>query len=106
MLINSSFSIYIGTMKTVKMTITSADKASRLELFVRIPWFIITAIILWIYTIIALICMVVQWFYILITGKRQKTLNNVIRVYVIYRAKFGAYLSLLTDERSPLLPED
>jgi hypothetical protein len=93
-------------MKTVKINVSSQDKASRVELFVRILWFIISAIILWFFSIIAIICLIVHWFYILVTGKRQKTLNNVLRVYVYYRAKVDAYLMMLTEERNPLLPED
>jgi cellulose synthase/poly-beta-1,6-N-acetylglucosamine synthase-like glycosyltransferase len=93
-------------MKTVKIDVTSKDRASRLELFIRILWLIVGGIILWLYSIIAAICIIVQWFFILIMGRRNKSLNNVIKVYLYYRTKFEAYLMMLTDERSPLLPED
>jgi hypothetical protein len=93
-------------MKTVKIDVTSKDRASRLELFIRIIWLIVGGIILWLYSIIAAICIIVQWFFILIMGRRNKPLNNVIKVYLYYRTKFEAYLMMLTDERSPLLPED
>ncbi len=93
-------------MKSIKVSVTSTDKAKRWELLVRILWAIVCGIILWVYSIIVLICLVVHWFYILITGKRNKTLNNVIRVYFYYRTKLEGYLFLLTDERSPILPED
>jgi hypothetical protein len=93
-------------MKTVKIDVTSKDRASRLELFIRIIWLIVGGIILWLYSIIAAICIIVQWFFILIMGRRNKSLNNVIKVYLYYRTKFEAYLMMLTDERSPLLPED
>jgi hypothetical protein len=93
-------------MKTVKIDIKSNDKALRWELFVRILWAIVGGIILWVYSIIALVCIILHWFFILITGRRNKTLNNVLKVYLYYRTKFEAYLIMLTDERSPLLPED
>ncbi|MGD0728744.1 MAG: DUF4389 domain-containing protein [Candidatus Micrarchaeaceae archaeon] len=93
-------------MKTLKIDVKSGEKASRLELFVRILWLIVGGIILWFYSIIAIVCIIVHWFFILITGKRNKTLNNVLRVYLYYKTKFEAYLIMLTDERSPLLPED
>jgi hypothetical protein len=93
-------------MKTVKVDVKSNDKASRLELFVRILWAIVGGIILWIFSIIAILCVIVHWFFILITGKRNKALNNLLRVYLYYRTKFEAYIIMLTDERSPLLPED
>lgn len=93
-------------MKTVKISVLSTDKASRAELFVRILWFIVSAIVLCVFGVIALLCLIVHWFYILITGKRHKTLNNVLRVYVYYRAKMEAYTMMVTEERSPILPED
>lgn len=93
-------------METVKIDIASADKASRSELFVRILWCIVSGIVLWFFSIIAGVCLVVQWLYILVTGKRHKTLNKVIKVYLYYRTKMYAYLMMLTDERSPILPED
>ncbi len=93
-------------MKTVKIDVKSSEKASRGELFVRILWLIVGGIVLWAFSIIAIICIVLQWFFILITARRNKTLNNVIKVYLYYRTKFEGYLMMLTDERSPLLPED
>jgi hypothetical protein len=93
-------------MKTVKISVTSLDKASRVELFVRILWAIVSGIVLWFFSILACVCLIVQWFYILITGKRHKTLNKVLRVYLYYRTKMAAYIMMLTEERSPILPED
>ena len=93
-------------MKTVKIEIISRDKASRVELFVRIIWFILSAIVLWFFSILALLCLVVHWFYILITGKRHKGLNNLIKSYIIYRTKMTIYAFLLTEERNPIFPED
>ena len=93
-------------MKTLKIDVKSSDKSPRWELLVRILWAIVGGIVLWFFSIIAIVCIIVHWFYILITGKRHKTLNNVLKVYLYYRTKLGAYVMMLTDERSPLLPED
>jgi hypothetical protein len=93
-------------MKTVKVDVKSDNKSPRLELFVRILWAIVGGIVLWFFSIIAVVCIIVHWFFILITGRRNKTLNNVIRVYLYYKTKFEAYVTMLTDERSPILPED
>jgi cellulose synthase/poly-beta-1,6-N-acetylglucosamine synthase-like glycosyltransferase len=92
-------------MDTVKINVTSQNKASRVELFVRILWFIVSCVVLFFFSIIAIICLIVHWLYILILGKRHKTLNNVIRAYVYYRTKMEAYTMMLTEERSPILPE-
>ena len=93
-------------MKTVKVAITGQNKASRLELFIRIVWFIVSAVVLWAFGIIMVICLVIQWFYILITGKRHKSLNDIIKSYIYYRTKMEAYGYLTTEERNPIFPED
>ncbi len=93
-------------MKTVRVDIKSQEKASRVELFVRIVWVIVSAIVLWLFSILACICTVIQWLYILVTGKRHRGLNNLLRIYVIYKTKLGAYAHMLTEERNPIFPED
>jgi hypothetical protein len=93
-------------MKTVKIKIKSQDRASRLELFIRIVWVIVSSIVLWLFGLLACVCAVVQWFYILIAGRRHKGLNKLLKVYVLYKAKLGAYSLMLTDERNPVFPED
>jgi Domain of unknown function (DUF4389) len=93
-------------MKTVKISIKSKDVASRLELFVRIVWTIVSGIVLCVFSLLAFLCLVVHWLYILITGRRHKGLNNLLRVYVLYRTKLYAYSFMLTDERNPIFPED
>jgi len=93
-------------MKTVKVEIKNHDKASRVELFVRIVWAIISGIVLCLFGIVALMCLVVHWLYILVEGKRHKGLNNLLRSYVVYRTKVMAYIFMLTEERNPIFPED
>ena len=93
-------------MKTVKIDIKSSAKSPRIELFVRIIWGIVSAIVLIIFGIIAGLCLIVHWFYILITGKRSKMLNDVVKKYLYYHTKVSAYLSMVTDERNPILPEE
>jgi hypothetical protein len=92
-------------MKTLNTTITSASKSSRVELFVRILWAILSCIVLFFFSIVAIICVILHWIYILITGKRSKGLNDVLKSYVIYRFRVDGYLMMLTDERNPLIPQ-
>jgi uncharacterized membrane protein len=92
-------------MKTVQYDVQSDQKASRVELFVRIIWGIISMIVLWILAVIAGICFILQWLYILVSGKRSTELNKVIKIYVRYQVGVISYLYLLTDERNPILPE-
>ncbi|MBI5223590.1 DUF4389 domain-containing protein [Candidatus Micrarchaeota archaeon] len=93
-------------MKTVKCEITYVEKASRLELFIRLLWMIPTCIVFFFLMIIASILNYVQWIYILILGKRHKGMHDWLVKYVAYTAKFDSYLLLLTDERNPIMPED
>lgn len=93
-------------MDTVKVDVKSAEKASRLELFIRIVWMIPTMVVLWVFSLVASICMVIHWFFILITGRRNNTLNDVVKKYMYYITKVNGYMTLLTDERNPILPED
>jgi Domain of unknown function (DUF4389) len=93
-------------MKTLKIEVKSDKKASRVELFVRILWAIISGIVLFFFGIVAIICIVLHWFYILITGKRSKSLNDVMKSYLFYRCRLEGYLFMLTDERSPIIPKD
>ncbi len=92
-------------MKTVKYETKFLPKAGRLELFIRWLWLIPTAIVACILEIIAMIAAVLQWFHILVLGKRHKFLHTWILKLIAYDVKFKSYFLLLTDERNPLLPE-
>lgn len=93
-------------MKTVQIAVKSDNKASRLELFIRIVWAIPTGIFFWLFSIVAGVCLILHWLFILITGTRNNALNDIIKTYVYYQAKVHSYMSLLTDERNPIFPED
>ena len=92
-------------MKTVKITVTSAEKASRWELIIRIVWTILCSIVLGIVGIFAVIAIVLQWFHILILGKRQMQLNKFATNWLIAFAALHFYKNLSTDERPPIVPE-
>ena len=92
-------------MKTVKSQISYKEKASRLELFVRIIYAIPIVIVLWIFSFLAGLAQLILWFHILILGRRHKALGNFIKAYVTYVFRARAYLDLVTDERPPIIPE-
>jgi len=91
-------------METVKINVTSAEKASRLELFIRWIWGTIVAIILGIIGIFACIAMFIQWFYILILGRRSEDLSNVVKGYLEYLVHVMSYTYFMTDRRPDILP--
>ena len=81
------------------------EKASRLELFIRIVYSIFIAIVLMVYSLIAQLCMFVQWIVILILGRRVKGLNNIIKGFLEYNVHVISYCNFLTDKRPGILPK-
>jgi hypothetical protein len=93
-------------MKTVDMTVKVEKNPSRVELIIRLIWMMVCGFVLAIFGVIAEICWVIQFIYILILGKRMDALDPWIAKVVKGGAKLNAYAALLTDERPPLVPED
>jgi hypothetical protein len=83
---------------------TFEHDASRLELLVRIAYWIIIGIVLWVYGILAFICLFIQWFYILILGRRNEALSNFARGYLEYLVHVMNYTYLMTDKRPDIMP--
>jgi hypothetical protein len=78
--------------------------AGRLELLVRILYWILIGIVLWVYGIIAGICLFIQWFHILILGYRNETLSDIARGYLEYLIHVMPYTYIMTDTRPEILP--
>ena len=79
-------------------------EASRLELLVRILYWILIGIVTWVYGIIAGICLLIQWFWILILGKRNETLSNIAKGYLEYMIHVMSYTYFMTDKRPDIMP--
>ena len=93
-------------MKTVKIDVTYVEKAGRWELLIRFLWSIPSYIVMAVFSIIASIVMVAQFLHILVLGKRNKALHDIILKYMVYSTEWQIYVALLTDERNPLMPEN
>ena len=78
--------------------------ASRLELFIRIVYSIAISVVLMVYGIIAEICLIIQWFVILILGRRSKGLSNFVKGYFEYLVHVISYVYWMTDERPGIMP--
>ncbi|ATU08917.1 DUF4389 domain-containing protein [Methanohalophilus portucalensis] len=87
-----------------KQLFSYEKKASRLELFFRIIYSILIGIVLYIYGIFTGICLVLQWFVILIAGRRIERLNRIIKGYLEYCTHVIGYLFLTTDIRPSIKP--
>ena len=78
--------------------------ARRVELLVRILYWILIGIVLWIYGLIAFICLFIQWFVILILGHRNQDLSDFARGYLEYAVHVMPYMYIMTDRRPNILP--
>ncbi|HUT38971.1 MAG TPA: DUF4389 domain-containing protein [Methanoregula sp.] len=94
------------------MTETSSQKqlftyerdASRLELLIRIVYWILIGIVLWVYGIVAGICLFIQWFHILILGRRNQALSDIAKGYLEYMVHVMSYTYFMTDKHPDILP--
>lgn len=55
--------------------------------------------------VVANVCALISWFWIVITGKQNEGLHNAIKLGMAYSARSTAYLCLLTEEWPPFSPE-
>jgi Domain of unknown function (DUF4389) len=83
---------------------TFEHDAGRLELLIRIVYWILIGIVLWIYGMIAFIVLFIQWFHILILGCRNESLSNFARGYLEYLVHVMPYTYVMTDTRPDILP--
>jgi hypothetical protein len=83
---------------------TYERNARRLELLVRIFYSIAIAIVLMVYGFIAGIIMIIQWFVILVLGRRSEGLSDFIRGYLEYYVHVLSYTSWMTDTRPGIMP--
>ncbi len=90
----------------IKFSAIYEESASRLELFIRIVYGFVLSIIAGIWGFFAEIAAVIQWFYILIMGKRNGSLWGFIAGYMRYYFRLQGYVTLLTDERPPISGEE
>lgn len=79
--------------------------AGRLELFIRIVYSIAVWIVLMVYGIIAEVCLIIQWFVILILGRRSEGLNNFVKGYLEYLVHVVSYVYWMTDKRPGIMPK-
>jgi len=92
-------------MKTVKYDTTYKKEASRLELFIRWFWMIPVAIVMIFLSIVFFFAAMLQFWHVLILGKRNKMCFEWSKKFVAYITNVNSYF-YLTDERCPLMPED
>jgi len=92
-----------GTSAPQQLFVYEHD-AGRLELLIRIVYWILIGIVLWIYGIIACICLFIQWFHILILGSRNEALSTIAKGYLEYIIHVMPYTYFMTDKRPDVMP--
>ena len=92
-----------GTPAPVQLFVFEHD-AGRLELLVRILYWMLIGIVMWVYGIIAGICLFIQWFHILILGCRNEALSNIAKGYLEYLVHVLPYTYFMTDRRPDVMP--
>ena len=85
-----------------KIDIKYTEKASRLELLIRLVLMFVYGIIAEIWGIFVLVAWILQWFHILFMGRRHKSLENFMKGFWRYWTRVVAYALRLTDERPPI----
>jgi Domain of unknown function (DUF4389) len=92
-----------GTSAPQQLFVYEHD-AGRLELLVRILYWILIGIVMWVYGLIAGICLFIQWFHILILGCRNEALSNIAKGYLEYMVHVLPYTYFMTDKRPDVMP--
>jgi len=78
--------------------------AGRLELLVRIVYWVLIGIVLWVYGFIASVCLIIQWLYILILGSRNEGLSDFAEGYLEYLFHVIDYVYIMTDNLPDIMP--
>jgi hypothetical protein len=92
-----------GTSAPARLFVFERD-AGRLELLIRILYWILIGIVMWVYGIAAGICLFVQWFHILIFARRNEALSNITAGYLEYLVHVLPYTYFMTDTRPDVMP--
>ena len=90
---------------TQKQLFVYEHDASRVELLIRIVYWILIGIVAWIYGILAFIVLFIQWFCILVFGRRSEGLSDFAKGYLEYLVHVMSYVYIMTDRRPGILPE-
>lgn len=88
--------------EAVHYAVDYSEKASRLELFIRVLYLIPVGIVLSILSFLLALVLPLEWLHTLILGKRNRALNDVILKYSMYFTRANTYGLLLTDQRPPV----
>ncbi|WP_292426112.1 DUF4389 domain-containing protein [Methanoregula sp.] len=93
-----------GTTPAPTQLFTYVHESSRIELLIRIVYWILIAIVAFVYGIIATICLIIQWFHILIFATRHEGLSDFAKGYLEYMVYVMSYTYIMNDKRPNIMP--
>ncbi|MFA6363168.1 DUF4389 domain-containing protein [Methanoregula sp.] len=93
-----------GTTPKPTQLFTYVHESSRLELLIRIVYWILIGIVAFVYGIVATICLIIQWFHILIFGTRHEGLSDFAKGYLEYLVHVMSYTYIMNDKRPNIMP--
>lgn len=94
----------MGASETYEMA-PYVEKASRLELIIRWLYAIVIGILFYLWALYVSACNFLQFWHILIFGRRGARLYRATRRYLAALANVYSYLWYLTDDRPDLTPD-
>ena len=85
-----------------RISLSFDSTSRRLELLVRIFYGLVLSLIASLWGIVASLIVLIEWFYILFTTKKNFGLWEFSVRFINFYMRINAYISILTDERPPL----
>jgi Domain of unknown function (DUF4389) len=86
----------------VHFDVEHQERYSRLSTFFRFFLVIPHQIVLWFYSIAAIVVVVIAWFAILFTGRYPSGMFGFVTGFVRYASRVNCYLFLVTDRFPPI----
>jgi hypothetical protein len=71
---------------------------------VRILYWVLIGVVLWVYGLIASVCLIIQWFHILVLGGRNEGLSDFAKGDLEYLVHVMGYVYIMTDNRPDIIP--
>ncbi len=92
-------------IKTVKVSIEYSESSDPIEILYRFVWGLIFYVIFTVLQIVLALAAIIQFVVIAVNRRRNPAIHHLTRAVFDYACENAAYISGLTDERSPLFPQ-
>jgi hypothetical protein len=95
-----------SVLKTITAATINPDGpvSSRWEIIIHLLYSIPLIVVWYIYAIFALLGGIIQFFAVLVRGRRSVRISGFLKGFIDYYYRYAAYGMFLTDERPPVIP--